>query len=310
MVGHAMPPRLRRGSSTISKPSRASTRKLAAVLATFVLAATIATFSAVYTQRHAPTPSANPAPGSARPPVNPTTDLAADFTQLAARLNARIGLAITAVGSGQPVTVWGDWEQGPAWSTIKVPLVIAAYRAQHVITDQMKAAMTESDNAAAEALWRQLGEPATAAEQVQHVLQQTGDPTMVESRRLRPEFTAFGQTQWSLANQVRFTANAVCNPANDPIFSLMGEVEPQQRWGIGNIAGSQFKGGWGPSRSGDYLVRQLGLLTAPGGRVAVAVAAEPVSGSFEDGRAALDAVAEWLNANRGRLAAGGCPGNP
>lgn len=308
-----MPPPLRRGSSTISRPSRASVRRLAAVLATLVAAAAIVTLSAEYTHRHAPfrpTPSAHPRPGIAAPPDNPTTDLAADFTQLTARLNARIGLAVTAVGSGQPVTVWGDWEQGPAWSTIKVPLVIAAYRAHQVITDQMKAAITESDNAAAEALWRQLGEPATAAQQVQQVLQQTGDPTVVESRRLRTEFTAFGQTQWSLLNQVRFTASAVCNPANDAIFSLMGEVEPQQRWGIGDIAGTQFKGGWGPSTSGDYLVRQLGVLTAPGGRVAVAVAAAPASGSFDDGRAALDAVAGWLNTNRARLPAGRCPGNP
>lgn len=270
------------------------------------------TLSAEYTHRHAPlrpTPSAHPAPDITAPPVNPTTDLAADFTQLTAHLNARVGLAVAAVGSGQPVTVWGDWQQGPAWSTIKLPLVIAAYRAQHVITAQMRAVITESDNAAAEALWRQLGEPATAAQQVQQVLQQTGDPTTVESRRLRPGFTAFGQTQWALANQVGFTASAVCNPVNDPIFSLMGEVETQ-RWGIGELAGTQFKGGWGPSPSGDYLVRQLGVLTTPGGRVAVAVAAEPASGSFDDGRAALDAVAGWLNANRARLPAGRCPGNP
>ncbi|OBK16631.1 serine hydrolase [Mycobacterium asiaticum] len=286
---------------------------MAAVLATLVAAAAIVTLSAEYTRRHAPhrpTPSAHPAPGIAAPPVNPTTDLAADFTQLTAHLNSRVGLAVTAVGSGQPVTVWGDWQQGAAWSTIKVPLVIAAYRAQHVITDQMKAAITESDNAAAEALWRQLGEPVIAAQQVHQVLQQTGDPTTVESRRLRTEFTAFGQTQWSLVNQVRFTASAVCNPSNDPIFSLMGEVEPQQRWGIGELAGAQFKGGWGPSPSGNYLVRQLGVLTTPGGRVAVALAAEPASGSFDDGRAALDAVAGWLNANRARLPAGGCAGNP
>ena len=134
---------------------------------------------------------------------------------------------------------WGDWQEGPAWSTSKVPLVIAAYRQGNPpqVTGMMKAAITESDNAAAESLWEQLGDPAAAAQRVQQILQETGDPTAIESRKLRPEFTAFGQTIWSLANQVRFTATAVCNSANDPIFKLMGQVEPNQTWGIGGIAG-------------------------------------------------------------------------
>ena len=180
---------------------------------------------------------------------------------------------------------WGDWQEGPAWSTIKVPLVIAAYRQGNPlqITGMMKAAITESDNAAAESLWAQLGDPPVAAQRVQQILQETGDPTIVESRRLRTEFTAFGQTIWSLTNQIRFVAAAACDTANAPIFHLMGQVAPNQTWGIGDIPGTEFKGGWGPSPSGKYLVRQIGVLTTPAGKVAVAIAAEPASGSFDDG---------------------------
>ncbi|MGB8388911.1 serine hydrolase, partial [Mycobacterium sp.] len=213
-----------------------------------------------------------------------------------------------AVGNGQPATTLGDWPEGPAWSTIKVPLVIAAYRQRQppTITDQMKAAITDSDNAAAESLWEQLGDPGTAAQKVQQMLQETGDPTTVESRKLRPEFTAFGQTIWSLVNEVRFIASAFCSSENDPIFDLMRHIEPDQKWGIGNIGDTPFKGGWGPSPSGKYLVRQIGVLTTPAGKVAVAIAAEPASGSFEDGTKNLNEVVRWLTDHLGALPAGQC----
>lgn len=302
------------GSSPISKPRRDSVRKVITVAATLLVAAAIVMLAALYTYRHAPSPqraTAPPATPSPAPNATPPTDLAAEFAQLATRMNATMGLTVTAVGAiadGQPITTFGDWQQGPAWSTIKVPLVIAAYRRQRTITDEMRAVITESDNAAAEALWQQLGDPVTAAHQVQQILQETGDPTVVESRRLRREFTAFGQTVWSLANQARFTASAFCNNQNDAIFALMGEVEPQQSWGIGGIAAAQFKGGWGPSPAGKYLVRQLGVIDTPHGKTAVAIAAEPVSGSFHDGRRALDEATTWLAAHLAQLPAGQCSG--
>jgi hypothetical protein len=203
---------------------------------------------------------------------------------------------------------WGDWQEGPAWSTIKVPLVIAAYRQGNPpqVTGMMKAAITESDNAAAESLWAQLGDPPGAAQRVQQILKETGDPTSIESRRLRAEFTAFGQTIWSLTNQTRFIAGAFCNGANDPIFQLMSQVAPNQTWGIGDIAGAEFKGGWGPSPAGKYLVRQIGVLTTSAGKIAVATAAEPESGSFDDGTHDLAVVAKWLTDHLAALPAGQC----
>ena len=239
--------------------------------------------------------------------------LAADFAQLETKLQAVAGIVVSAVGNGQPPTTFGDWQTGPAWSTIKVPLIIAGLRAENPpeVTDAMKAAITESDNAAAESVWATLGDPVTAAHKVEDVLRQTGDPTIVQSQKVRPEFTAFGQTIWPLTEQVRFLSVAVCDKANDPVFSLMGQVEPDQRWGIGTIAGTRFKGGWGPSPTGKYLVRQMGVLDGPNGRIAVALAAEPNSGKFDDGTAALTEIANWLSAHLGALQAGQCPqGSP
>ena len=272
--------------------------RLTAIAAALVVIAAVVTLSAVFTHRHAPRPPAS----------TPPTTLAAEFTQLEHTLHAKMGIAVSAVGNGQALMAWGDWQEGPAWSTIKVPLVIAAYRQGKPpqVTAMMKAAITESDNAAAESLWAQLGDPPAAAQRVQHILQETGDPTVVESRRLRAEFTAFGQTIWSLTNQIRFVAGSFCDGANEPIFHLMGQVAPNQTWGIGDIPGAEFKGGWGPSPSGKYLVRQIGVLTTPAGKVAVAIAAEPASGSFDDGTHDLGEAAKWLTDHLGALPAGQC----
>jgi hypothetical protein len=138
------------------------------------------------------------------------------------------------------------------------------------------------------------------------VLRQTGDPTTVQSQRVRPEFSAFGQTEWPLAEQARFTSAAVCDNANEPIFALMGDVQADQRWGLGTVPGSRFKGGWGPSPTGSYLVRQMGVLATPKGLVAVALAAQPASGRFEDGTAALTEMAAWLTTHQSQLPAGEC----
>ena len=258
--------------------------------------------------------STNPttqAPASSSPPTitgTASSNLAADFATLQAQLHGPVGIAVTAVGAGQPPITLGDLQSGPAWSTIKVPLVIAALREeqQPTVTDAMRAAITESDNAAAESIWASLGDPATAARKVDAVLRETGDPTTVQSQRVRQEFSAFGQTEWPLADQVRFISVAVCDKTNAPVFALMGQVQTDQRWGLGALPGSRFKGGWGPSPTGSYLVRQMGVLVGPAGMIAVALAAQPASGKFDDGVAALTEMATWLTEHLSSLPAGHC----
>lgn len=231
-----------------------------------------------------------------------------DFSRLQNSIKAPIGIALAPVGgSGTPLNL-GEWHSGPAWSTIKVPLIITAYREEHPphITDAMEAAITESDNAAAEAIWARLGDPVTAAHKVEAVLRETGDFTPVEYRKVRPEYTAFGQTIWSLTDQARFMSIAACDSRNSPVLTLMGEVEQGQRWGLGTVAGTPFKGGWGPSPSGKYLERQIGLITTPTGVSAVAVAAEPDSGSYTDGIRNLNEIAKWLLDHIAMLPSGHC----
>jgi hypothetical protein len=242
------------------------------------------------------------------PHVPHPSALAADFAQLQTQLHALVGIAVSAVGDGQTPMTLGEWQTGPAWSTIKIPLVIAALREEQPpkLTDAMTAAITESDTAAAESIWASLGDPGTAARKVDAVLRETGDPTTVQSQRIRPEFSAFGQTEWQLTEQVRFISVAVCDKANAPVFALMGQVRADQKWGLGTLQDSRFKGGWGPSSTGSYLVRQMGVLAGPAGMIAVALAARPGSGKFDDGVAALTQTATWLTAHLSALPAGHC----
>ncbi|HEX4586910.1 MAG TPA: hypothetical protein VH185_02955 [Mycobacterium sp.] len=313
-------PAQRSHAPTVERPARSLRTRWVVGGVACVLVAVAITAGGVILGRHLSSPPASPTQSNHPPAQAPTasslpaitnaapSNLAADFAQLQAQIRAPVGIAVTAVGSGQPPIALGDLQGGSAWSTIKVPLTIAALREENppTVTATMKAAITESDNAAAETIWDGLGDPIAAAHKVEAVLRESGDPTTVEFRKLRPEFTAFGQTDWSLANQAKFVASAVCDPRNAPIFALMGQVVPEQSWGIGTLPGSPFKGGWGPSPTGRYLVRQIGTLTAATGTVAVAIAVGPASGSFADGTQALTDVAQWLHDHLAALPAGNC----
>lgn len=70
-------------------------------------------------------------------------------------------------------------------------------------TAEMVAAITQSDNAAAESIWDSSGEPATAADRIEAVLT-CGRPNHCAITAGAPEFTAFGQTIWSLDHQAEF----------------------------------------------------------------------------------------------------------
>lgn len=159
----------------------------------------------------------------------------------------------------------------------------------------MNSAITSSDNISGEQLWASLGDPSTAAGKVQNTLAASGDTsTVVESRILRPEFTAFGQTDWSLPAQAQFAASLPCRDDSAFVLDAMGSIISDQQWGLGTITGSQFKGGWGPGADGGYLVRQFGIIPSGTGQLAVAIAAEPTSGSFDDGTAMLTEIGRWI----------------
>lgn len=262
----------------------------------------------VHTSAGAPSAPATPHIPAPPVPVAAAQELASSFAELAQSLSAEVGMAMRPVGHGGLATTFGSWTSGPAWSTSKVPLVLAALHEQvePSVTAAMEAAITRSDNDAAEQIWATLGDPVTAASKVDQVLREAGDQTVVQSQRTRPEFTAFGQTLWSLADQVLFLSHAACDPRTAPVLELMNRIETDQQWGLGSIRDAQFKGGWGPSVEGRYLVRQFGLVPTPTGTIAVALAAEPASGSFSDGVQALDVLTDWVATHVAQMPGGRC----
>jgi hypothetical protein len=221
----------------------------------------------------------------------PPPQLKASFDELAAALPATVGLAIAR--PGVEVQSLGRWSSGVAWSTIKVPLAIAALRNDPAgAHDLVVKAITESDNHASERLWSQLGGPADAARRVQAVVNEGGDPaTVVESRRLRKGFTAFGQTQWPLDRQACFAAGLPGTGGAATVIDLMHRLTREQRWGLA-AKGVAAKGGWGPGTRGGYLTRQFGLAPTESGHLGLALAAE--APTFETGIEALDAMTGWL----------------
>ena len=218
--------------------------------------------------------------------------LEASFERLAATVPATIGMAIAGPGRAETRS-FGRWRNGVAWSTIKVPLAIAALRRDRPRTQELAVkAITESDNAASEKLWSLLGAPAEAAQRLQAVIEESGNTaTVVESQRIRPGFTAFGQTQWALVDQAHFASYLPAIPDAAGVVDLMHRLVPEHRWGLA-AKGVAAKGGWGPGADDGYLVRQFGFVPMQFGDLGVALAAE--ASAFETGVGLLNEMAEWL----------------
>ncbi|MFI9509870.1 hypothetical protein [Nocardia sp. NPDC052566] len=233
--------------------------------------------------------------------------LAAGFAELQAGVKGKIGLAIMPLGGQQPLT-FGNWSTGPAWSTMKIPLTVAALRRNPgTSTYAASAAITQSDNTAADTLWQSLGSSQEAAQAVEAVLREGGDSkTTVPATKTRQDASAFGQADWALTDQVRFASRLPCLPQTSAVTTLMEQVVPAQRWGLGAFAGAEFKGGWGPDLSGAYLVRQFGVMPTQGGRIAVAFAAQPDSGVFGDGMTLLDRMATLISQHLTEIPGGNC----
>ncbi|MGH3551052.1 MAG: hypothetical protein ACRDT5_00315 [Mycobacterium sp.] len=233
--------------------------------------------------------------------------MTSSFATLSQTIAAKVGVAIAA-GGDAPVQSFGAWSTGVAWSTIKVPLAIAAERqAGQAAEPLIDRAITESDNAAAEQLWSMLGEPPQAAHAVESILRGGGDQTtMVQSQRVRPPFTAFGQTKWPLNEQALFAAHLPCIADSAGVINEMHNIDPSQRWGLATIDGVASKGGWGPGENGAYLVRQLATLPTPSGWVGIALAATPSDGSFDSGVKVINALSEWIDNHRQDLRGAKC----
>lgn len=253
-------------------------------------------------------PQTSPPPRSSGPTVLAPPARAALEQVVADHPEAEVTVALAPVGgSAAPVTV-GSAEVMPAWSTVKVPLALAARRAHPrdaATRADAEAALVRSDNEAAMRLWTGLGNPEEAKAAVEAVLREAGDRrTAVQAHQSVPGYSPFGQTRWRPDDQARFMAGAACLPDAQTVTEPMGRVVDWQDWGLGRLDGAVAKGGWGPTPQG-YVLRQIGLVPgAKGGSVAVAVQAR--TSSHEAGTALVDEVAAVLERHLKDLPGGRC----
>jgi hypothetical protein len=226
------------------------------------------------------------------------------------------------------VVLGGD-DPAHGWSTTKVPVLVALIRAraashqglstqEHVLAH---AAITESNNQSILELFGALeqiqGGLVGASRYVQGVLRASGDTATTVTTAPPPPgaVTTFGQTEWSPTESARFF-RALANgcvlspPETQYVLGLMQHIVPSESWGLGSAGfrSVAFKGGWGPDRSGNYLVRQSGIID-PGSSsgVAVSIVALPTSGSFAAGTEMITRAAAWLHTQL-RFAPRGQPG--
>ena len=238
-------------------------------------------------------PAASSAPASSSEPsaAAPSSDVQAVLDRIVAE-HGDVGIAVS---DGTTTIEAGRTAPEAAWSTSKVPVLIAANRMGAADSQLVSSAITYSDNEAAKAAWAGLGEGTAGAQAAQSVIAEAGDTaTQVQSQVTRPEFTAFGQTMWSVGNQAKFMAGVRCVEGAQPIIDAMGVADPAQAYGLRTLPGALMKGGWGPSPAGAYDVRQMGIVQLGGHDVAVALIASSPDGQYASTQTVLTSMAEAL----------------
>lgn len=247
----------------------------------------------------APVPTPGPTTRPPTPPgsVPPDPALVSAFAERTAGLGGEYALAwVDAEGAH----LLGSAADETAWSTVKVPLAVAA--AARTPTEQtwqwISAAITRSDNDAALALWTALGPAEEAARAVDTVLEAYGSPeARTEWADVRPPFSSFGQTRWPTESQARFARGLACVPgasAAGRVRAEMGRVVADQRWGIGTLEAAHLKGGWGPDAGGAYVLRQLGDAEVAGQRYALALTARSGTGGHAQATEDATDLVRWF----------------
>ncbi|MBF4547848.1 hypothetical protein IRY31_07140 [Corynebacterium afermentans subsp. lipophilum] len=235
-----------------------------------------------------PLPLTTPKPGKTQH-VAPAVDVQAQLDRLVADVVGRHGgRATVAVGSFTA----GDNRPEPAFSTMKVPLAIAALRQNQAFYPDAEAAVTRSDNPAAHRMFGQV--PAAGYE---GVIREAG------ARTTTPAGYQMG-TLWTTSDQAEFASGLRCVAGHEPVLDMMGRIVDYQHWGLGRIGGARYKGGWNHYEGG-HLARQFGLIPGPNGDIAVAITAHSPKG-YEGSFAMLDELANGLSAMRGDLPTSRC----
>lgn len=190
-------------------------------------------------------------------------------------------VAVTPLGSAQTLTV-GDHRRDFAWSTIKVPIVVAADARRAGSRADKAAALRFSDNAAARRVYAALGSHRRAILNLH--LRNHGDAFT------RTSAVAPGLTSWHVVHQSRYASRIACTPNARQARIEMKKARPSYPFGLLQTplrSRTIQKIGYGGTE-----VRQLAIVTlADGRRYGVSILAD---GGFRPARAKVDKIARWV----------------
>lgn len=178
----------------------------------------------------------------------------------------------------------------PAWSTIKIPIAVAAQEYcsydEATLAQLTSASIEYSDNDAASSLWTCLGHESEASQIVGEEIAKGGMSVQVEPY--------FGTTVWPVPAQARYAHYLASLPEDHPVIEEMHKINPEHSYGLGRIPDMPFKGGWSDADDGSWHSRQMGFATIGETTYGIAIAARSVDGSEEDCQATLDKLAQYI----------------
>lgn len=221
--------------------------------------------------------------GLSQPSVDVTSELKSIVSSIRKQYGGTVAVSIS---NGTHIYTAGDDAMLRTWSTIKVPLAIAALRENPELQAQARLSITASDNQATNVLWNSLGAGTQAANAVSGVIREAGASAQVST-------AAWGASSMKPSQQAKFGARLTCLPRASKVRSLMGQIIPEQSYGLGRISNAIFKGGWGPSGN-SYVVRQFGSVSVSSGTVGVALYVEPSAGTYFTAQEAANEIADRL----------------
>lgn len=163
--------------------------------------------------------------------------------------NVRAGVA---VADREGTVNAGLRGEEPAWSTVKVPIAIAALR-DGASPELVDLAIKESDNDAAYALWSHVRwTEGDAGSAVTALLEEYGSTGEFEE--------PFGYSTWLLEEQAEFGAHLPCIPEAEQVYDAMDDIVEWQDNGLDMLPNTRAKGGWGLSEyDNGYTHRQIGV---------------------------------------------------
>ncbi|WIM72504.1 hypothetical protein QP028_00110 [Corynebacterium suedekumii] len=101
-----------------------------------------------------------------------------------------------------------------------------------------------------------------------------------------------GRTEWPVAEQAEFAVRIPCIDTSGTTYDAMADIVEWQDYGLGDLPGARFKGGWGPDTDTVYTLRQFGTIPTDDGLFGVALIVHPDDNTHDTAEAmVVDLVA-------------------